>query len=156
MAHISYPHPFDELAVELCDSARRYIRVLSPHLDRDVFDKPEFCDALGKLARRSRYSEIRILVNESRPLVEHGHRLLNLARRIPNLVKIQKLSDHPELNDDTMVIRDADGLLFKAAGSEHQGFYEPDSRVVVERYVERFDELWRYSAPDTNLRQLQI
>jgi len=156
MADNFYPHPFDELSVELCDSARRYIRILSPHLDREVFDRPELYDALGKLARRSRHSEIRILITESRPLVEHGHRLLNLARRIPSLVKIQKLSQHPELNDDTMVIRDSDGLLFKPAGSEHQGVYEPDSRAIVEGYVERFDELWLRSAPDSNLRQLQI
>jgi len=151
-----YPHPFDELAVELCGSARRYIRILSPHLDREVFDNVALSDAIASLARRSRNSDIRILIQNSRPLVEQGHRLLTVARRIPSLVHIQKLSHHPELNDDTMVIRDMDGLLFKSGGSEHQGFFEPDSRAVVREYVERFDDLWQHSVPDIDLRQLRI
>ncbi len=151
-----YPHPFDQLAVELCDSARRYIRILSPTLDRDVFDNAQLCDAISKLARRSRHSEIRILVNDSRPIVEHGHRLVTLAQRIPSLIHIQKLSDHPQMNDDTMVIRDSDGLLFKPAGSDHQGFYEPESKARVASYIERFDELWERSGADINLRQMRI
>ena len=151
-----YPHPFDQLAVELCDSARRYIRILSPTLDRDVFDNAQLCDAISKLARRSRHSEIRILVNDSRPIVEHGHRLVTLAQRIPSLIHIQKLSDHPQMNDDTMVIRDSDGLLFKPAGSDHQGFYEPESKARVASYIERFDELWERSGTDINLRQMRI
>ena len=151
-----YPHPFDELAVELCNSARRYIRILSPTLDRDVFDNAQLCDAISKLARRSRHSDIRILVHDSRPMVEHGHRLLALAQRIPSLVHIQKLSHHPQMNDDTMLIRDSDGLLFKPAGSEHQGFYEPESKARVASYIEKFDELWERSERDINLRQMQI
>jgi hypothetical protein len=151
-----YPHPFDQHAVELCNSASRYIRILSPTLDRDVFDNMELRDALSKLARRGRHSDIRILVNDSRPIVEHGHRLLTLAQRIPSLIHIQKLSDHPQMNDDTMVIRDSDGLLFKPAGSDHQGFYEPESKARVMTYVERFDALWERSSPDINLRQMQI
>ena len=151
-----YPHPFDELAVELCNSARRYIRILSPTLDRDVFDNAQLCDAISKLARRSRHSDICILVHDSRPMVEHGHRLLALAQRIPSLVHIQKLSHHPQMNDDTMLIRDSDGLLFKPAGSEHQGFYEPESKARVASYIEKFDELWERSERDINLRQMQI
>jgi hypothetical protein len=151
-----YPHPFDQHAVELCDSASRYLRILSPTLDRDVFDNAQLCDAISKLARRSRHSDIRILVNNSRPIVEHGHRLLTLAQRIPSLIKIQILSAHPQMNDDTMVIRDLDGLLFKPADSDHQGFYEPESISRVASYVERFDELWERSGPDIDLRRMQI
>jgi hypothetical protein len=151
-----YPHSFDQHAVELVDSASRYLRIMSPTLDRDVFDNAQLCDAISRLARRSRHSDIRILVNNSRPIVEHGHRLLTLAQRIPSLIKIQKLSAHPQMNDDTMIIRDLDGLLFKPADSDHHGFYEPDSKVRVASYIERFDELWERSGPDIDLRQMQI
>ena len=156
MADDFYPHPFDELTVELCTSARRYIRILSPDLDREVFDSDELRDAISRLSRRSRYSEIRILVSDTRAIVQRGHRLLELARRIPSLVHIQVLSEHPDLNDDVMVIRDMDGLLFKPGDSEHQGIYEPDSRAITEAYVEKFDEFWERSAPDVELRRLGI
>ena len=156
MADDFYPHPFDELTVELCKSARRYIRILSPDLDREVFDNDALLEAISSLARRSRNSEIRILVSDTRTLVQRGHRLLELARRIPSLVHIQVLAEHPEMNNDVMVIRDLDGLLFKPGDSEHQGHYEPDSRAVTGEYVEKFDELWERSVPDVELRRLGL
>lgn len=151
-----YPSPFDELAVELCNEARRTIRILSPDLDHQVFDSEALCDNISALARRSRYSDVRILVKDTRSLVQRGHRLLELSRRIPSLVHIQVLADHPEMNDDTMVIRDMDGLLFKPGDSEHQGIFEPDSKARTQSYIERFDELWERSASDPQLRRLGL
>lgn len=156
MANDFYPHPFDELAVDLCTSARRYLRILSPDLDHEVFDTEALREAISGLARRSRYTEVRILVSDTRAIVQRGHRLLELARRIPSLVHIQVLSKHPDLNDDVMVIRDRDGLLFKPGDSEHQGIYEPDSRAITEEYVEKFDDLWERSLPDVELRRLGL
>ena len=151
-----YPHPFDELAVELCTEARRYIRILSPDLDHEVFDSEALSNAISALARRSRYTEVRILVQNTRAIVQRGHRLLELARRIPSLVHIQVLSEHPEVSNDTMVIRDMDGLLFKPGDSEQQGIYEADSKAITAAYVEKFDDLWELSVPDVELRRLGI
>ena len=151
-----YPSPFDELAVELCNDARRTIRILSPDLDHQVFDSEALCEKISALARRSRYSDVRILVKDTRAIVQRGHRLLELSRRIPSLVHIQVLAEHPEMNDDTMVIRDMDGLLFKPGDSEHQEIVETDSKARTQSYIERFDELWERSAPDTQLRRLGL
>ncbi len=156
MANDFYPHPFNELTVELCTSARRTIRILSPDLDREVFDNDELRDAISTLARRSRYCEIRILVSNTRAIVQRGHRLLELARRIPSLVHFQVLAEHPDLNDDVMVIRDMDGLLFKPGDSAHQGIYEPDSKAIANAYVENFDALWEHSVPSIELRRLGL
>jgi hypothetical protein len=156
MAKNFYPNPFDELAVELCREARRTIRILSPDLDHQVFDSEALCDKISALARRSRYSDVRILVKDTRAIVQRGHRLLELSRRIPSLVHIQVLAEHPEMNDDTMVIRDMDGLLFKPGDSEHQEIVETDSKARTQSYIERFDELWERSAPDSQLRRLGL
>jgi hypothetical protein len=52
------------------------------------------------------------------------------------------------------VIRDRDGVLYKPGGSDHDGFYEPDSRASTQGHLELFDELWRYSVEDPDLRNL--
>ena len=54
------------------------------------------------------------------------------------------------------MIRDLEGVLYKPGGSDHDGFYEPASRASARRHIELFDELWRYSAPDTELRTLSL
>jgi len=151
---IAYPQPFAAYAVALCATASRYICILSPKLDRAAFDNSELVDALSALARRSRQTQVRILISDSRPVVGYGHRLLQLARRLPSTVHIRKLEEHPNWNNETLVIRDRDGVLYKPGGSDHDAFYEPDSRPSAQQYLERFDELWRVSAEDAELRSL--
>ncbi len=153
---VEYPHPFDDLAVELCNSARRYVAILSPYLDSSAFDNPELVSAISHLVRESRQSEVRILVSDVRPLVSRGHRLLQLARRMPTAVRIRKLTEHPDWKGETVVIRDRDAVLFKPAGSEDRAFCEMDARPVAEQHLEKFEDLWRYSEEDPDLRTLAI
>lgn len=153
---VAYPHPFDDLAVALARSAARYLCILSPRLEPAAFDSEDLSAALSALARSSRQTQVRILVADTRGLVGRGHRLLELARRMPSLVQIRRLSEHPDWNNETIVIRDRDGVLYKPGGSAHDGFYEPDSRASTRQHLELFDELWRYSVQDPELRTLSV
>lgn len=153
---IDYPRPFDDYAVKLCRSASRYLCILSPALDHAAFDNPALADAISALVRGSQQTEVRILVSDTRKLVSKGHLLLNLARRLPSKVHIHKLAEHPDWNDETVVIRDRDGVLYKPGGSDHDAFYEPASRASTRRHLERFNELWRFSAKDVELRSLSL
>ncbi len=153
---VVYPIPFANYAVALCDQASRNICILSPQLDHAAFDYGELVDALSTLARRSRNAQVRILISDSRAVVTRGHRLLQLARRLPSTVHIRKLEEHPNWNNETVVIKDRDGVLYKPGGSAHDAFYEPDSRASTRRHLELFDELWRFSVEDAELRSLHI
>ncbi|MFT6051754.1 MAG: hypothetical protein ACI9B9_001397 [Halioglobus sp.] len=156
MTSHSYPHPFDTLTLELCQTARRHIRILSPHLDSAVFDNDELCSAISALARRSAQSEVKIIVNDAKPLVQNGHALLRLARRIPSVIRIQTLSHHPELSKETIIIRDRDGLLYKPGDSNGQAFMELESRAVIQDHLEQFDLHWQRSLPNAELRDLRL
>lgn len=153
---VAYPEPFATLCVELVSTARRHIRIFSPSLDHAVFDRPDLASALAAVARGSRYSEVRILISDSRPIVKRGHRLLDLARRLPSAVAIQKLTEHPELPSDSFVLRDDGGTLFKPNDSDREGFYDPESRILAKPYIDKFDELWLKSRPDPELRILGL
>jgi hypothetical protein len=153
---VEYPHPFDDLAVELCQSAARYVCILSPGLDHAAFDNSGLADALSALARRGSQTQVRILISDARSLTGRGHRLLQLARRLPSIVHLQKIAEHPDWNGQTIVIRDRDGVLYKPGGSDHEGFYEPNSRASTQRHLDLFEELWRHSVQDTELRSLTL
>lgn len=156
LSGITYPQPFSDLAVVLCSSANREVCILSPTLDHAAFDRSELVAALGVLLRSSRQTRIRILVADSRALVSRGHRLLSLARRLPSLVHIRRLAEHPQWNNETIVICDREGVLYKPGDSDHNGFYEPSSRASTQRHLELFDELWRCSEQDAELRSLSL
>jgi phosphatidylserine/phosphatidylglycerophosphate/cardiolipin synthase-like enzyme len=153
---IEYPSPFDHYVLELCRGASRSIRIMSPQLDHAAFDSPELAAAISALARDTRQSQVRILINDSRALVYRGHSLLQLARRLPSAVQIRKLEEHPDWNGETVVIKDHDGLLYKPGDSENEAFCEPASRASTRRHLELFEELWRFSVEDPDLRSLRL
>ena len=153
---VDYPSAFAKLAITLCDSATRYICILSPRLDHQVFDNPALAYSLSILARRSRYTQIRILVSDGCDIIQRGHRLVHLARRIPSAIHVQKLTEHPDMKGDTLLIRDLDGILYKPAGSDHSAFYEPNSRSSTQPHLDLFNELWRLSSPDPEFRSLSL
>lgn len=153
---VQYPEPFATLATELARTARRHLRIYSYRLDHDVFDSAELAAAVSELARRGRYSEIRILVSDARPMVQRGHRLLQLSRRLSSTIAIRVLEEHPELPEATYVVRDGDGVVYKPDDSGRPGFFEPDSRASAKKFVEGFDALWRWGERDPRLRQLTL
>ena len=152
---ISYPAQFTECCIVLAKSAQRKIRIYSPTLEHAAFDSQDLASALAGLARRSRACDIRILISDSRAMVNHGHRLLSLSRRLPSTVKIQKLAEHPELPSDTFLLSDSIGLVYKPLDAD-QGFHAPEHRAKAQGYVERFDALWNRSQADNELRELRI
>ncbi|MEH6583707.1 MAG: hypothetical protein V7754_17370 [Halioglobus sp.] len=152
---VAYPAPFNLMAIALCQSATRQIRILSPHLDHRVFDNPDLADAFSSLARRDTHSRVHLLISDSRPIVQRGHRLLNLARRLPSSIMIRKLTDHPEMTGETVVLRDFGGVLFMPA-DEGPGFYEPDSRASAQSFIDKFDRLWQRGVQDPEFRRLGL
>lgn len=153
---VHYPQPFDQWVVELCLGAAREVCILSPRLDSEVFDRGELAAALSALVRSSRQAQVRILVRDARVLVGHGHRLLNLSRRLPSSIHIHTLAEHPAWKGQTVVIRDHTGVMYKPADSDHEGFYEPDSRASTQRHLDLFEDLWQHSGQDTELRSLSL
>lgn len=153
---VQYPEPFATLAVELARTASRHLRIYSYRLDHEVFDSATLASAIGDLARRGRYSEIRILVSDARPMVQRGHRLLQLSRRLSSSVSIRVLAEHPELPEATYVVRDTDGILYKPDDVGRGGFFEPGSRASAKKFIDGFDALWRWGERDPRLRQLTL
>lgn len=156
LVHVAYPRPFDQLVLAQLHHARRELRLLSPALDPRVFDGEPFLAALRQFIRESRLSNARVIVRESRPLVQSGHGLLQMARRLPSRVELRVLREHGDWNGDSQVIRDRDSLLTLPGGESSPALYAPDDRPRTERAVERYEELWRAAAPDPEFRALSI
>jgi len=153
---LRYPAPFDQLVIAQARLARRELAILSPDLDPRLFSRDELSDALRALAREHRQALIRVLVMDARALLGRGHALLSLARRMPSKLSIRRLSEHPDWDGDTQVIRDRDSLLALPATARDPGFYRPGDRARSETELGRFEELWRAGIVDPELRALSL
>jgi hypothetical protein len=140
----------------LVAGAERTVRILSDALEPSLFDHAALADALSRMVRRARQCEVRILLKDSRNLVQRSHHLGTLHRRLGSSVQIRKLSDFPEHYVANYVLVDDRGVLFLPMDDDKVCFVNPDDRALVRHYGEQFDELWARSGPDEELRNMPM
>src|SRR4051812_33293178 len=112
---------FQEQALRLIAQARRNIAILSSDLDSLVYGSTEFVDAVSQLARGSRNAQIQILVKDTKPLVESGHKLAKLSQRLSSKIILRKLTVEPDNKDMGFMLCDSSALLYKNDDSIYKG-----------------------------------
>lgn len=147
---------FQEHAVALAQDARRYLAILSTNLDAPLYDQDVFVSAISRLVRESRFAHVNILVKNTKPLIERGHKLARLSQRLSSKVQLRKLTIEPENTDMGFMLRDNDGLLFKNDDLAYRGFANYSAAVEVKRLRETFDYLWQYAEPEADLQLLHL
>lgn len=143
-------------ALELAQQCRRHLRLLSNSLDHELFNSSAFVDAISQLARKSRNSEIRLLVVETQPIVERGHKLLQLQRRLSSTIQLRRADCEPIDIKENFLVADDRGILCFSLKEPEKAWADFNNRPVAEDYSVQFDELWHRSIDDPELRLLHI
>ncbi|MEX2479608.1 MAG: hypothetical protein WD928_01990 [Gammaproteobacteria bacterium] len=145
-----------EVSLELARQCSRYLDIVSRHLDPALYDNDEFCDAVKSLALGNRHARIRLFIIDSRPLVRRGHRLIDLAIRLPSFIHVRGPSpQHREFNE-AMLVADRVGYVHRRFADRPEAradFYDRRSSSAL---IDRIDELWERGSPDPNFRRLHI
>lgn len=147
---------FHGFALQLLAKTRRHLAILSRDLDPAIFNSTEFVEAVSQFARSSRYAQVQILVKDTKPLLERGHKLVRLAQRLSSKITIRKLTQEADNKDMGFMLCDGHGLLYKNDEAVYQGFANFKADVEVKRFRETFDYIWQYGEADPNLQELHI
>lgn len=166
MSHVSSVSPdlflldscedFQDFALQLLANTRRHLTILSRELDPAIFNSAEFVDAASQFVRSSRYAQMQILVKDTKPLLESGHKLVRLAQRLSSKITIRKLTVEADDKDMGFMLCDSSGLLYKNNEAAYQGFANFKAEVEVKRFREAFDYIWQYGEADPDLQELHI
>lgn len=145
-----------DVAAQLAGRVRRTIAILTPDLEAPVYDAQPIIDAVAKLATRSRFCEVRILVGDSGFAVRHGHRLIETARRFTSTVQMHRpAAQHRNFSEGFMVV-DESGYLYKPAANRYEGTAALRDGARCRELLKHFQEIWDASVPDPELRRLHI
>lgn len=144
------------VALDLARQCGRQLRLCSPDLDHALFDNDAFAAALSELARRHRQSEVRMLVRDARPLVERGHRLVELARRLSSSVRIRLIDDRIDDGNESYLVADLRGVLCFDNREPEQAWADYNNQPLAESFRDRFDLLWERAAESPDLRALHL
>ncbi len=153
---LTSPRQITDCASAMVSQGHRSMRLYSPDLEHEIYDDPMFASAVSRLARVSRNSDIRILIEDSRNVIQRGHCLLDLSRKLSSTLSIRLLTQTSEELTDSFLLVDDCGVLMQPKEEEDQGFAHFNDRVSNKQWSHLFDELWLRSGPDPQLRHLSI
>lgn len=143
-------------AAGMLRQAKRDLAIFSYDLDPPVFDQQAFLEAFKALALRSRYSRIRILLQDNALVLQRGHRLVELAQRLPSVVEIRRPSEEFLEQPENFLLIDDCGYLHRRTTENHTGIACYHNRHRVNRLLVLFDDAWENGTPDRDLAQLHI
>lgn len=143
-------------ALQLLTTTRRSLALFTRDLEPAIFGTVEFATALQRLALRSRFSHIRIVVIDPATAIRDGHRLVALARRLTSFIEFRRPGqDHANLAE-TFLVTDETGVLYRPLSSRYEGFTDTDNGFEARRYLKRFSEIWSQAEPEQEFRRLGL
>ncbi|MGD2084105.1 MAG: hypothetical protein PVF91_14175 [Chromatiales bacterium] len=145
------------LAVQrLFDQANERLDLFTWDLEPAVFDSYELFEQASRIARRTRHSRIRIMVQESRRAAQDGHALVRLAQRLPSHVQIRKPHKDFEQYRHSFLIADGRGLLYRHSPDLFEATVDFNAPEQAQETGEFFDRVWELSQQDVQLRRLSL
>jgi hypothetical protein len=135
---------------------RRELCLLSRDLDKAIYDQAAFLAGLKNLALLSRFSRIRILLQDPTRTVQRGHRIIELARRLPSSIEIRvphsDWLDHPE----SFLLADRYGCVHRTLSTYYEGTADYYAPLWVQRLQSRVEEIWESAQVDTEMQRLYL
>jgi len=143
-------------ACALAQHAQRALYIHTRHFDRRVYDHLPFLEAIKQLAINHRRATVRVLVQDSAPIVRHGHRFITLAHRLSSSIQIRKPAEEFKGFNDAFFVVDEVGFMLHRPADRYEGIVNVNSPGKAMELVRYFEMVWRHSQPDPKLRRLTI
>ena len=144
------------ISQHMASQARQSLHIYTRDLDAELYDNEAFVETLSRLARRSRYSIIRILLLDSDKVVKNGHRLINLHQKLDSYIKIRKVDEQHKDYVSAFMLADECGAIFRQFGDRYEAETNYNDPALAGNLLKLFMEVWEMSAPDPQLRRLHI
>ncbi len=148
----------DNLAavLRLVSQGRRSLDIFSRDLEPRIYDNAEFADVVRALAVKTRDLHVRILVIEPDFIIKHGHRLIELARRLTSHMEIRKVHEDYCNNPEAYLVVDSRGLLHRKLASRYEAVVNFNNPITATELHNQFGEMWDRSKQYMDFKRLYI
>jgi hypothetical protein len=133
--------------------ATRDIDIVSRHLDPQMYDNRDFCEAVRQMIVGSRRARVRVLIHYPDPVSKHGHRLVTLHQRLGSFIELRVPAREFDEFNAAFLIVDGIGVIYRTLSDRFDGtanFNDPHTARELSR---EFEEMWQTAVPDVNLRR---
>jgi len=141
---------------QLAQNARRQLTIFTPDLEFELYHQEEFVHSTLQLLKRSRHTQVRILIQDTRPAREAGHGLLRLLRHTDGQFQIRKLTVETQMQQLAYLVSDDLHLLRRQNSGVFEGLCYTHDRARAKDQLEEFELLWSAAVSDPDLRTLSL
>lgn len=145
-----------DAALSLARQARYSLRLFTRDLDRRLYSTEAFREAVSVLARRSRHTFVRILVQDPTDAIRSDHRLIGLVQHLSSHVGVRRVAPDWQKEVSAGLLADEHGLLHRPYGDRLEGTVDFAAGPRAIEYRTWFDDVWENSVPDPEFRRLGI
>lgn len=136
---------------------RRSLDLFCHHLTPTIWGQAEVVRSISALARRNPHANIRLLLQDSTPIVGAHHPLLTLTQRLTSHMNLRVLDHDIRPVDSAYAIIDTRQLIYFNNENELSGFANYVAPAECRHLLDDFQRLWEHNShTDPNLTQLFI
>ncbi len=144
------------MALSLATQAQQELLLHTEAMEPEIFDQQAFLDAVSSLVRKHQNAHVWILVEDGHKVVQHGHRLIELSRRLGTNIQIRRPPVQYRNYGKTFLLCDEVGYFYRPLARRYEGianFNDPGQAAVLKKY---FMEVWEQSQAEGEMRRLHL
>jgi hypothetical protein len=145
---------------QLLAAARYKLAIYLPALLPDVLSSADELAELRRIATSGRGAEIRMILGDPAAALRAGHRLIDLAQRLPTAFQIRTPSSEEGTsetrNGSSWLLNDGYGYLFLPDADRFQGRAALRDGPGQAPLLLQFEQMWERAAPATQLQPLGL
>lgn len=145
-----------DATLALLGGARNEICIYSRDLEPRLYEDSEVVEAIRSVALSGRRARVRILLQDTARVVRDGHRLVDLAQRLPSIVHIRRVSNEDAGYPSAYALTDGGGYLFRTFGDRFEAVGDVCYPPRSDELKRLFDEVWERAESPPELRRLGL
>lgn len=142
--------------LSMLKQAKQSLDIYSHNLDGSLYDTHDFTEALKRLSLKNKATKIRVLLKDIDYINKHGHRLVELARRLPTFIEIRHVSSEFEHITSSYAVVDNRGIIFRNDALRFDAKVNFNDPMLARDLAKQFNTIWEQSNPSQEMRSLHI
>jgi len=145
-----------EMATHFAQQAQRTLNIFTYDLDRAIFGRPAFIEAVKQLIIGHRNASVRILLQDCTRIQQEGHQLINLGQRLTSRIEIRRPGPEHIDHHENFLTADHKGFIQRSFHDRYDGTADFHAPLKTSKLDSFFIDAWEHSEPYGELRRLHL
>src|SRR5688572_14618386 len=144
-----------DACVAVAATARRNLTIYTPDLEPQLYDTHAFLEVVKRLVLGRSYARVRVLIAEPMRTIREGNRFLAMGRRLTSYIDLRNVHADYRNCAAAYLIADDRALVYRLQATRWDGMAEMNDTAIARKYLADFDEVWRASEPEPEVRMMR-